>query len=304
MQAESLPARADLEPARNRTAGLQPGRARGRRRLRRLQHDRLAQVALVYLAVLVVIACCAPILAPYDPLAVDFDHLRQPPDAQHWLGTDKQGRDILSRLMYGSRISLAVGVLSQLPILLVGVAAGCLAGYRGGRTDAFIMRIVDACYAFPTLLFLITLLSVLGRSFASLLLALTITSWAGMARLVRGQVLQVQQAEFITAARCVGATDMRIVIRHILPNLAGTLTVALSLGIPGAMMAEAGLSFLGLGLLPPMPSWGLMLSDGFAALRSAPHIALYPGLALGATMLALFVLGDSVRDALDPQISL
>ncbi len=268
--------------------------------LGRLRRDRAALLALAYLAALIVIALLAPVLAPYDPLHTDFDHLRQPPDAQHWLGTDKQGRDILSRLMYGGRISLAVGFLSQAPILLIGAAAGCVAGYRGGRTDALIMRVVDVFYAFPAMLLLITLMAVGGRSFGNLLLALTITSWAGIARLVRGQVLQVKQAEFITAARSVGAPDGRIMRRHILPNLAGVLAVALSLGIPGAMMAEAGLSFLGLGLLPPAPSWGLMLSDGFAALRSAPHIALFPGLAIGITMLALFVLGDSVRDALDP----
>ena len=271
-----------------------------RNTLGRLRRDKAALLALAYLAVLIVIALFAPVLAPYDPLHTDFDHLRQPPDAQHWLGTDKQGRDILSRLMYGGRISLAVGFLSQAPILLVGAAAGCIAGYRGGRTDALIMRVVDVFYAFPAMLFLITLMTVLGRSFGNLLLALTITAWAGIARLTRGQVLQVKQAEFITAARAVGAADGRIMRRHILPNLAGTLAVALALGIPGAMVAEAGLSFLGLGLLPPAPSWGLMLSDGFAALRSAPHIALFPGLTIGVTMLALFVLGDSVRDALDP----
>ncbi len=257
-------------------------------------------IALTYLIALVAVALLAPVLAPYDPLAVNFDHVRQPPDAQHWLGADKQGRDILSRLLYGARISLAVGFLSQVPILLIGTIAGCLAGYRGGRTDAAIMRAVDVFYAFPDLLFLITLMAVLGRSFGNVLLALTFTGWAGVARLVRGQVLQVKQAEFITAARCVGASDGRIMRRHILPNLAGVLAVALSFGVPGAMVAEAGLSFLGLGLLPPAPSWGLMLSDGFATLRSAPHIALYPGLAIGLTMLALFVLGDSLRDALDP----
>jgi ABC-type dipeptide/oligopeptide/nickel transport system permease subunit len=278
-----------------------PGRSRGI--LGRLRRDRAALMALALLIALIVIALLAPLLAPYDPLQTDFDHLREPPNAHHWLGTDKQGRDILSRLMFGARISLAVGFLSQAPILLIGATAGCIAGYRGGRSDALIMRIVDVFYAFPTMLFLITLMTVIGRSFGNLLLALTITSWAGTARLVRGQVLQVKQAEFITAARCVGATDSRVMLRHILPNLAGTLAVALSLGIPGAMIAEAGLSFLGIGLLPPTPSWGIMLSDGFAVLRSAPHIALFPGLAIGLAMLALFVLGDSLRDAVDPRLA-
>ena len=268
---------------------------------RRLRRDRLAMLALAFLVALVLVALLAPLLAPYDPLKVDFDAVRQPPNAQHWFGTDKQGRDILSRLLYGARISLAVGLFSQIPVLLIGTAAGCVAAYYGGRRDAILMRTVDVFYAFPTLLFLITLMAVLGRGFGPLLLALTITAWAGLARLVRGQVLQLKQAEFITAARCIGVPDRRILLGHLLPNLSGVLIVFLSLAIPGAIVAEAGLSFLGLGLLPPAPSWGLMLSDGFSVLRSAPHIALFPGLAIGLTMLALFVLGDSLRDVSDPR---
>ncbi len=268
---------------------------------KRLRCDRMAMVALAFLAVLALVALLAPALAPYDPLKVDFDAVRQPPSAQHWFGTDKEGRDILSRLLYGARISLAVGLLSQIPVLLIGTAAGCMAAYYGGRRDAILMRTVDVVYAFPTLLFLITLMAVLGRGLGPLLLALTLTAWAGLARLVRGQVLQVQQSEFIIAARCIGVPDRRILLHHVLPNLTGVLLVFLSLAIPSAIVAEAGLSFLGLGLIPPLPSWGLMLSDGFTALRSAPHIALFPGLATGLTMLALFVLGDSLRDASDPR---
>ncbi len=274
-----------------------------RRVAARLRRDKAALLALAYLALLVTAALLAPVLAPYPPLTVDFDAVRQPPSAQHWLGTDQQGRDILSRLLYGARISLAVGVVSQVPVLLIGLTAGCAAGYYGGRSDAVIMRTVDVFYAFPSLLFLITVMAILGRGFCPLILALTLTAWAGLARLVRGQVLQLRQAEFVVAARCVGASDRRILARHLLPNLSGVLLVFLSLAIPGAIVAEAGLSFLGLGLLPPAPSWGIMLSDGFAALRSAPHIAFFPGLAIALTMLALFVLGDSLRDASDPRFA-
>jgi|CXWK01.1.fsa_nt_gi ABC-type dipeptide/oligopeptide/nickel transport system permease subunit len=266
----------------------------------RLRRDWAALGALVFLAVLVTVAVLAPLLAPYDPLQVDFDHVRQPPNAQHWLGTDKQGRDVLSRLLFGARLSLAVGFVSQAPILLVGVSAGCLAGYGGGRTDALLMRLVDLFYAFPTTLLLIALMTILGRGFGSLLFALTITSWAGAARLVRGQVMRLKQTEFVAAAVSLGAADRHILWRHILPNLTGILLVMLSTGIPGAVVAEAGLSFLGIGLLPPAPSWGLMLSDGFSVVRSSPHLAWAPALAIGLTMLALYTLGDSLRDALDP----
>ncbi|MFZ1490740.1 MAG: ABC transporter permease [Ilumatobacteraceae bacterium] len=267
----------------------------------RLRRDRAGLSSLIFLVVLAVAALLAPWLAPFDPLDVDFEHLRAPPDAQHWLGTDKQGRDVLSRLLFGARLSLAVGFVSQAPILLVGVSAGCLAGYRGGRSASLIMRVVDVFYAFPTTLLLIALMAILGRGFGSLLFALTITSWAGAARLVRGQVLRLKQAGFVTAAISVGAADRHILSRHILPNLSGILLVMLSLGIPGAIVAEAGLSFLGIGLLPPAPSWGLMLSDGFSVVRSSPHLAWAPAIAIGLTMLALYTLGDSLADALDPR---
>ena len=267
----------------------------------RLRRDRAGLSSLIFLVVLAVAALLAPWLAPFDPLDVDFDHVRQPPDAQHWLGTDKQGRDVLSRLLFGARLSLAVGFVSQAPILLIGVSAGCLAGYRGGRSASLIMRVVDVFYAFPTTLLLIALMAILGRGFGSLLIALTITSWAGVARLVRGQVLRLKQAGFVTAAISLGAADRHILSRHILPNLSGILLVMLSLGIPGAIVAEAGLSFLGIGLLPPAPSWGLMLSDGFSVVRSSPHLAWAPAIAIGLTMLALYTLGDSLADALDPR---
>ena len=276
-------------------------RAMWRTITQRLRRDRAGLSSLIFLVVLAVAALLAPWLAPFDPLDVDFEHLRAPPDAQHWLGTDKQGRDVLSRLLCGARLSLAVGFVSQAPILLIGVSAGCLAGYRGGRSAGLIMRVVDVFYAFPTTLLLIALMAILGRGFGSLLIALTITSWAGAARLVRGQVLRLKQAEFITAAVSLGAADWHILWRHILPNLSGILLVMLSLGIPGAIVAEAGLSFLGIGLLPPAPSWGLMLSDGFSVVRSSPHLAWAPAIAIGLTMLALYTLGDSLRDALDPQ---
>jgi ABC-type dipeptide/oligopeptide/nickel transport system permease subunit len=278
--------------------------SRDRRLLRILAHFRrnpAALIAVTFLVIMAIAGLLAPFLAPHDPLRVNFDHVRQPPDATHLLGTDRQGRDILSRLLYGARISLAVGFLSQAPTLLIGAVAGCAAGYRGRWLDAVIMRVADVFFAFPTALLLVALVTLFGRSFGSVLLALTITAWAPAARLVRGQVLRLRSEEFVTAARSIGASDLHIIRAHILPNVAGTLLVSASLGFPGAILAEAGLSFLGLGLLPPAPSWGVMLADGFTTLRSAPHMALYPSLTIGLTMLAFLTLSDSLRDILDPR---
>lgn len=282
--------------------GTRPGRSTIAGFWGRMRRDRAAMLALALLALLVLLAMFAPLLTTRGPLAVDFAHVREAPSSEHWLGTDRQGRDILTRLLFGARISLAVGLLSQPPILALGVLVGYLAGYRGGLLDAFLMRLTDVFYAFPTMLFLILIMTVTGRSFGNVLLALSITSWTTVARLVRGQVLQLKQQEFMVAARATGASEWRMLFRHLLPNLAGLLLVVVSSGVPGAIVAEAGLSFLGLGLTPPVPSWGLMLAEGFSVLRSSPHLALAPGLALGATMLALFVLGDSIRDALDPML--
>jgi len=266
----------------------------------RLRRDRAALAAIVFLGALIVGASLAPTLAPYEPLTVDFDHLREPPNANHWLGADKQGRDVLSRLLFGARISLAVGFLSQAPVMVIGVALGCAAGYYGGRLDALLMRVVDLFFAFPTGLFLIILMTVMARSFGDLLVALTLTSWAGVARLVRGQVLQLKQAEFVTAAASVGASDAQILLRHILPNLAGILVVALSFGIPGAMVAEAGLSFLGSGCCRPRRAGASCSAMGSGSCAARLHLTLFPGLAIGLTMLALFLLGDGLRDAVDP----
>lgn len=267
---------------------------------RSLQHGE-ALIAAVYIASLVAVAVVAPLVLSGDPFAVDFDHVRQPPNEDHWLGTDKAGRDILVRLIYGARLSLSVALLSQLPVLFVGLAVGSAAGYFGGWLDTVAMRLVEVVYSFPTLLFLILLSVVFGRGFWQLVLALSFVSWAGLARLVRGQVLVLREEEFIVAARATGAPTGRILVRHILPNLAGPLLVFASAAIPGAIVAEAGLSLLGLGLLPPAPSWGLMLADGFAVVRTSPHIAVFPALILCTTTFAFYLLGDALRDIFDPK---
>ena len=270
---------------------------------RRLRRNKASMLGLLIIALLIFMGVFADVLAPYDPYKADFASVRQPPSANHLMGTDKQGRDILSRIIHGARVSLAVGFLSQLLVATVGILAGAMAGYYGGNVDSIIMRLTDVFYAFPTFLFLIILMAAFGRGFINLLVALAFTAWVGLARLVRGQMLQIKQREFIEAARSLGASDARIIGRHLIPNLLGPIIVSFSFGIPGAILAETGLSFLGIGLVPPTPSWGIMLNDGFAVLRSYPHVALFPGIVLALTQLAFLFLGDGLRDALDPRMT-
>ncbi|MCL5994508.1 MAG: ABC transporter permease [Chloroflexi bacterium] len=293
--AENLKA-APLEKLRAQTSLWQDA-------FRRLRRNKASMLGLLIIALLIFMGVFADVLAPYDPYKADFASVRQAPSAKHLMGTDKQGRDILSRIIHGARVSLAVGFLSQLLVATVGILAGAMAGYYGGNVDSIIMRLTDVFYAFPTFLFLIILMAAFGRGFINLLVALAFTAWVGLARLVRGQMLQIKQREFIEAARSLGASDARIIGRHLIPNLLGPIIVSFSFGIPGAILAETGLSFLGIGLVPPTPSWGIMLNDGFAVLRSYPHMALFPGIVLALTQLAFLFLGDGLRDALDPRMT-
>ncbi len=269
---------------------------------RRLRRNKASLVGLAIILIFVLMAIFADVIAPYDPYKTDFAAVRQPPSVQHLMGTDKQGRDILSRIIHGARVSLAIGFASQVLVATIGIFLGSLAGYYGGWVDTVIMRVTDIFYAFPTFLFLIILMAAFGRGFVNLLFALAFTAWVGLARLVRGQMLQLKQREFIESSRSLGASDARIIVRHLIPNLLGAVIVAFSFGVPGAILAETGLSFLGIGLVPPTPSWGIMLNDGFAVLRSYPHMALFPGLVLALTQLAFLFLGDGLRDALDPRM--
>jgi ABC-type dipeptide/oligopeptide/nickel transport system permease subunit len=260
-------------------------------------------VGLFTIVFLIVVCALANWLAPYPPNRTDFSVLRQPPSWKHPLGTDMNGRDMLSRVMYGGQMSLSVGVVSQLAVMLVGVVIGAVSGYYGKLVDTLVMRFTDIMYAFPTALFQIILMIALGRGFWNMILAMTITSWVGVARLVRGEVLQLKQREFVEAARSVGARDRDIIWRHLMPNLIGPMIVWFSLGIPGAIMAEAGLSFLGLGLVPPTPSWGIMLNQGYDLFRVLPHLVVVPAAVIAVVMVAFMMLGDGLRDALDPHMA-
>ncbi len=261
----------------------------------------LSRVALgtILLAVVAATAAGAGWLAPYDPGAQELAANLAPPDASHPLGRDKLGRDILSRVIYGSRVSLAVGVVTVTVAVAIGVVVGGIAGWAGGWTDEILMRLVDVLLAFPGLLLAIALTAVLGPSLRNVVLALCAIGWTGYARLVRGEVRRMREREFVEAARALGSPSRRIVWRHLLPVIAAPILVQATFGMAAAIVAEASLSFLGLGAQPPTPSWGAMLNDGRAFVLIAPHLTIFPGLAIMVTVLALNFLGDGLRDRLD-----
>ncbi len=244
----------------------------------------------------------APWLAPDDPTEQLLDRRLEGPSGEHPLGLDELGRDVLSRLMFGGRISMFVGLIVVTMAGLVGTMVGALAGFLGGRTDALLMRISDVFMAFPGILLAIALVAVLGPALRHVVLALVVIGWVGYARLVRGQVLQIREQEFVVAARSMGVPGRTILLRHILPNVLPTLTVQASLGMAGAILAEAGLSFLGLGIQPPTPSWGAMIDAGRSHLLDAPHLAIAPGIAILVTVMGLNFLGDALVDALNPRL--
>jgi ABC-type dipeptide/oligopeptide/nickel transport system permease subunit len=268
-----------------------------------LARDGRARIGLGVVAALALAAALAPLLASQDPTAIDLSRTLRAPSAAHWLGTDVQGRDVWSRLVHGARVSLAVGVLSQAISLVLGVALGLVAGFYGRRVDDLVMRLADVTLAFPTLLLLIAMAAAFEPSLSTVFVTIGVVGWAGMARLVRGQVLVVRNMEYVQAERALGAGDARILVRHVLPNVIAPVVIAATLGVAGAIMAEAALSFLGLGVQPPTPSWGAMIADGrdLGQLRRAPWTSLFPGLAIGAAVLGFNLVGDALRDALDPR---
>ncbi len=261
--------------------------------------DRRLLTGLVTLGVFLWLAVAAPWVAPHDPYEIRLEEGLGRPSLVHPLGQDKLGRDVMSRIIYGARVSMWVGIVTVAVSLTVGTLLGFFAGYYGGIIEEIIMRIVDILLAFPGILLAIAMTSVLGPSVNNVILALCITGWVGYARLVRAQVLSVRSADYVQSARALGAGDMRICVKHILPNILAPLVVEATFGLAGAILAEAGLSFLGLGTQPPTPSWGTMLNEGRQFLLVAPHMTLAPGAAIMAAVVALNVLGDGLRDLLD-----
>ena len=269
----------------------------------RLKKNKLAVFGLCVVLFLIVVAILTPWIAPYGYEEQNLDLGATPPSAAHWLGTDLFGRDLLTRLMYGGRISLAVGLIATSVALVIGVAWGTIAGYIGGRTDAVMMRIVDALYALPFIIFIILLMVVFGRSLLLLFLAIGAVEWLTMARIVRSQVLTIRSQEYIEAARAMGLSTPRILWKHVVPNSLGPIIVYATLTVPQVMLLEAFLSFLGLGIQPPQSSWRLLISYGAEVMEDYPWLLIFPGLALSITLFALNFLGDGLRDALDPKAS-
>jgi oligopeptide transport system permease protein len=275
--------------------------------LQRFRRNRLAIAGAALIALLVVIAFGSPLLVHIgilpDPLKQNVDFIESGPGQNGFLlGSDELGRDTFSRLLFGSRVSLAVGILVQAIILPIGLTIGLAAGYFGGRIDNLLMRFTDIWYAFPDLLFVLVVVSVFGPSLITIFGAIALVNWVGLARLVRGQVLSIKEKEFIEAARSSGSAPVKLILKHLLPNSLGPIIVTLTFGIPNAIFLEAVLSFLGVGIQPPTPTWGQMVFDGYEAIYANPTSVVFPALAIGFTLLAFTFVGDGLRDALDPRM--
>jgi oligopeptide transport system permease protein len=281
--------------------GREKGTSLSRDALRRLRKNRLAMAGLMVVIFLALVAIFADVLAPYPYTKVNFGRLNEAPSRDYPLGTDQIGRDLFSRMIYGARVSMLVGLGAQVIVVSIGVPVGALSGYLGGRTDLLLTRLIDVMYAFPRLLFVILVMSMLGAGLMNIFIAIGLTGWVGIARQTRAQVLAIKEKEFIDGARALGAGFTRLLVRHVLPNALTPIVVAVTFGIPEAIFTEAALSFIGVGINPPTPSWGQMVGEGQQYLRSYWHLCVFPSIAIAITMLSFTFFGDGVRDALDPK---
>lgn len=269
---------------------------------RELTRNRLALLSTIYVAAVVILAIAAPIVAPYEPNKQSLLSRLEGPSSEHWLGTDEAGRDEMSRLMYGARISLFIGIAGTAGGVILGTIIGLASGFFGGWFDHLSMRIVDIMYAFPGILLAIFIVAVVGPSLLNIIIALTVWGTPTLSRIVRASVLSLREQDFVDAARAIGATRSRIMFRHLLPNTLAPIIVYTTLGVAGSLLTAAALGFLGIGVQPPTAEWGAMLSTGRNYLRSASHLVTFPGILIFLTVLALNLIGDALRDALDPHM--
>ena len=274
---------------------------RRNRALIRFKRHKPALIGMTFVIMLVIVAIFAPIIAPYDPNKVSILDSKNPPSREHWLGNDDVGRDILSRVIFGTRVALIVGLGATTIAVVIGVTVGATAGYFGGKIDTILSRFVDSLMAFPLLALLLILSAVFGPSLRNVVIVIGCSVWASYARMVRAEVLSLRERDFVHAARAAGAKNVRIVMRHIVPNALGPVIIFASLQVGGIIILESALSFLGLGVQRPTASWGTMLSDGRDYIRNYPHISMAPGIAITLTVLAFNLIGDGLRDALDPR---
>ena len=268
----------------------------------RFRSNRFAVAAALVVLSLFILSFLAPVITPYDPDAIDAYHVLLPPSGAHWFGTDELGRDVFTRVVYGARISLKVGFVAVGIAVLVGTVVGLVAGYYGGWPDTILMRFVDIMLCFPTFFLILAVIAMLEPSIWYIMIIIGLTGWMGVARLVRAEVLSLRERDFILAARALGASDLRIIFRHIFPNAMTPVLVSATLGVAGAILTESALSFLGIGVQPPTPSWGNILTSGKDYIEFAWWLSLFPGLAILVTVLSYNLLGEGIRDALDPRL--
>lgn len=277
-------------------------RARKWIRMRQLLADRAAVAGLVVLACLIGVAAAAPLVAPHDPTTVDARAILAPSSSEHWLGTDNLGRDLLSRLIYGARWTLGTAFVAAVAIVGIGIVIGLIAGYFGGLIDDVLMRVVDVLLAFPSLVLALAIVGTLGPSLEHVMIGMIAVWWVDYARVIRGLTMSMREREFVTSAHCCGASASHIIVRHVLPNVIPSVIVLATLELGALMLAISGLSFLGLGAQPPTPEWGTMLNNGRPFFQRAPQLMLYPGLAITITVVACNLVGDGLRDVLDPRM--
>jgi peptide/nickel transport system permease protein len=269
---------------------------------KRFSRNKLSVLGAVTVLLLIILSLFAPLIAPYDPTAIDVHNVLSPPSKEHPLGTDELGRDLLSRIIWGSRVSLKVGFIAVGIAITAGIIIGAISGFYGGLVDTILMRFVDIMLAFPTFFLILAVISILEQSIFTIMVVIGLTNWMDVARLVRAEFLSLKEKDFVSAARAVGASDKRLIFRHILPNALSPVFVAATFGIAGAILIESGLSFLGLGVQPPEPSWGNILTAGKDNIEVAWWLSLYPGLAILITVLSYNLVGEGLRDALDPRL--